>query len=441
MLGRRKFLKATTGAAVLAMAGPTSRATSVAKRPRVATLVTEFTYRSHAHVILENFLERYYFNGELIDGGVDVASLYVDQFPAGRDMARDVAKRYGIPIYPTIAEALQLGGKSLTVDGVLSIAEHGDYPVNERFQVMYPRKRFFDETVAVFRRSRRVVPFFNDKHLSYRWDWSAEMMRTVREMKIPFMAGGSVPLAERRPAMEVPADARIEEAVSIHGGPLEQYDYHGIEVVQSIVESRRGGETGVKRVQFLQGEAVWDAFAQGRRSLGLAEAALAAETGDASAGSLRTFVERSGDPPHAILIDYTDGLRGTILRVGTDHTRWNFACRIAGRAEPLATRFHVGPWRNRCLFKALAHAVQSFVIRGRSPYPVERTYLTTGVLCAAMDSHFERDRAVETPHLADLAYQPTDWRGMRETGRTWQIITDETPQPLGIDAGGVLSRR
>ena len=43
-----------------------------AKRPRVAALITEFTYRSHAHVILENFLEKYYFNGELTDPGVDI---------------------------------------------------------------------------------------------------------------------------------------------------------------------------------------------------------------------------------------------------------------------------------------------------------------------------------------------------------------------------------
>src|SRR5688572_7483841 len=110
VLSRREFLQ-TTGAALAAANGGASFASaSVAvKRPRVAALVTEFTYRSHAHVILENFLERYYFNGELTDGGVDIASLYVDQFPAGRDMARNVSERYGIPTYATIAEALQLG--------------------------------------------------------------------------------------------------------------------------------------------------------------------------------------------------------------------------------------------------------------------------------------------------------------------------------------------
>jgi hypothetical protein len=82
-------------------------------------VITEFTHRSHAHVILEDFLEPYYFNGKLTESGIDVVGLYVDQFPAGRDMARDVAKQFKIEIYPTIAEALRLGGKELAVDGVL----------------------------------------------------------------------------------------------------------------------------------------------------------------------------------------------------------------------------------------------------------------------------------------------------------------------------------
>ena len=136
------------------------------RRPRVAALVTEFTYRSHAHVLLENFLEKYLFRGRLTDPGVDVVSLYVDQFPEKGDMARDAAAKYGFRIYPTIAEALTLGGSEMAVDGVLSIAEFGKYPVNERGQIMYPRKQFWDETVAVFRQSERVVPVFNDKQLS-----------------------------------------------------------------------------------------------------------------------------------------------------------------------------------------------------------------------------------------------------------------------------------
>ena len=48
------------------------------KRPRVAAVYTSFTYRSHAHVILENFLQPYLFCGEVTDPGVDVVSFYRD---------------------------------------------------------------------------------------------------------------------------------------------------------------------------------------------------------------------------------------------------------------------------------------------------------------------------------------------------------------------------
>ena len=122
-------------------------------------------------MIIENFLEPYLFNGKKTESGMEIVGLYVDQFP-DRDMSRDVAKEYGLKIYPTIAEALQAGGDKLAVDAVLAIGEHGNYPKNAKEQVEYPRKRFFDEIVAEFRRSGATVPVFNDKHLSYRADWA-----------------------------------------------------------------------------------------------------------------------------------------------------------------------------------------------------------------------------------------------------------------------------
>lgn len=442
-LNRRHWMGATTAGALSLAAGVEARLAvaegAAPRRPRIAAIVTEFTYRSHAHVILENFLEPYYFNGRPTDPGVDVAALYVDQFPDG-DMARDVARDYGIDIFPTIAAALRLGGADLAVDGVLLIGEHGDYPLNERGQKMYPRKQFFDEIVAAFRESGRVVPLYNDKHLSYRWDWSAEMIAAVAELRIPFMAGSSVPLAQRRPPLELPEGARIAEAVSIHSGPQEVYDFHALEVLQSMVESRRGGETGVAEVQLLEGDAVWQAAADGRWDGALAEAAMRAQS-DAYVGPLSDFVEPADGqryPAHAILVHYRDGLRATVLRIGQSSTRWNFACRLADETEPRATSFYVGPWENRNLFKALSHAIQVHIREKQSPYPVERTLLTTGVLAAAMDSRYDGQRLLATPHL-NIAYRARDFRALREMGDTWKIITEDLPQPAGIDPGGPRS--
>jgi len=402
---------------------------------KVAAVFTEFTYRSHAHVILENFLEPYYFNGRKTDSGCDVVSFFGDQFPARRDMARAVASAYSIPIFPTIAGALTLGGRELAIDAVLSIGEHGDYLLNSKGQREYPRKHFFDEIVAVFRNSRRVVPVFNDKHLSYRWDWAKEMYDVARELQIPLMAGSSVPLAQRIPSLEVPAGAKITEAVSIHGGGLDSYDFHALEVMQSIVESRAGGESGVARVQYLSGEALWRAADAGDWSAELLQAAWDSEPDrkDRRPG-LQQLLRAA---PWGVLVHYRDGLRGLAIKIGVDGTRWNFACRIAGQAKPAAMSFYVGPWQNRCLFKALAHAIQAHFRDGQAPYPVERTVLTTGVVEAGVESHARGDRAYETPHL-DISYAAKDFRALREMGGSWKLVTEEIVEPKGIDRLGKM---
>lgn len=438
LLPRRRFLRDSAGllaGAALAPAWLPRCARAAAERPRVAAIVTEFTYRSHAHVLLENFLNPYLFNGEVTSPGVEVVSLYVDQFPR-RDMARDVAKQYGIPIYKTIGEAVRNGGDTLAVDAVLAIGEHGDYPVNAKGQREYPRKRFFDEVVAVFEQAGRGVPYFNDKHLSFRWDWAKEMVDTANRLGFPMMAGSSVPLAQRRPPLEIAAGTPMSSAVSIHAGPVESYDFHGLEVLQSMVENRRGGETGVGRVQFVEGDAVWDAAEAGRWSPRLAEAALAAGPGPKVAplreGLAKTY---PGSKSHAILIDYKDGLKAIVLKAGEGGTTWHFAADLADADVPAATSFYVGPWNNRNLFKALSHAIQSFFRTGVAPYPVERTLLTSGMLDAAMDSRLAGGKPIDTPQL-EFAYQPRDYRPFREMGKTWEILTEDTPEPKGLDPSG-----
>lgn len=430
----RRSLLATLGAGValspLHLAGVLGNEPSP-RRPKLAVLFTEFTYRSHAHVILENFLEPYLFNGHKTEAGCDVVALFGDQFP-GRDMGRKVADRYGIPIYDSIDKALCRGRDQLAVDAVLSIAEQGNYPINELGQQEYPRKRFFDESIAVMKRAGRVVPYFNDKHLSYRWDWAREMYDTARELKIPFMAGSSVPLATRRPAWDLPAGAELAQAVAVHGGPLESYDFHGIELLQSIVEARKGGETGVKAVEFFSGAAL-ETLLDEENWRPLVLAAMKAEFGKDSPDLNQVENEKS-DPPHALRLHYADGLKGLVVRVGKSGTRWNIAVRLKNDPTPQASAYYVGPWNNRNLFKALSHAIQSFCKTNQAPYPVERTLLATGVLESVLRARKAGQR-LDTPHL-EIVYQPRDFKAFRELGATWEIVTPDTPQPADIDLFG-----
>src|SRR5262249_36517300 len=145
--------------------------------------------------------------------------------------------------------------------------------------------------------------------------------------RLPLMAGSSVPLAQRRPELEIPAGSAFEEAVSIHGGGVESYDFHGLEVLQSFVEPRKGGETGVASVEFLSGDALFAAAKQGRWSLRLAEAAMATEFKQVP-DLARPIAGEKAVEPHGLVITYRDGFRATVLKIGANSVRWNFACKL-----------------------------------------------------------------------------------------------------------------
>ncbi|MCA9069421.1 MAG: hypothetical protein KDA84_10880, partial [Planctomycetaceae bacterium] len=133
--------------------------------------------------------------------------------------------------------------------------------------------------------------------------------------------------------------------------------------------------------------------------------------------------------PHAIVVTYKDGLKATVLKVGSSADRWNFACRLRGESQVHSTAFFNSPWGNRGLFKALSHAIQFLFVQSQEPYPAERTLLTTGALESAMRAYEQGGGQVKTPHL-EIPYQPKDWQAMRETGATWQILTADVPQPV-----------
>jgi len=239
---------------------------------KVAAVVTEYRHWSHADVLVGKILEGYNHDGK--EGpNLRLVSLYVDQFPE-KDMARDLSKKYGFTLCDSIAKAVTLGGKAPAVDGVICVGEHGKYPTNARGQVLYPRRRFFEEVCKVFEASKKSVPVFSDKHLSAEWKDAKWVYDRARELFVPLLAGSSLPVTWRRPELKLPKDCELTEAVAIGYGPFEAYGFHALEGLQCMAERRKGGETGVKAVQCLSGEEMWKALDAGRWSKKLLEAAM-----------------------------------------------------------------------------------------------------------------------------------------------------------------------
>ena len=251
----------SAGTALAAVEPPPPRG-----RPAIAALVTVYRKASHGQGIVDRFLDGYGWQGRHHQPKVDVVALYVDQKPKG-DLSQERASRHpDLRIYPTIADALTRGTGKLAVDGVLLIGEHGSYPRNARGQTLYPRYEFFQQIVEVFRRSDRNVPVFNDKHLSWRWDWAKEMVETARKMGFALMAGSSLPVTWRIPSIDLPLGTPVSEALCVAYGGVDSYDIHGLESLQCMVERRRGGESGVTAVHAVRGSAVWDILAQRARA-------------------------------------------------------------------------------------------------------------------------------------------------------------------------------
>jgi hypothetical protein len=409
MLDRRTFLAAASSALTLPAATLLGEAPST-RRKKMAIVTTEWRYRSHAWHMGERFLAGYPLRGKWHKPDLEVVSAYVDQRP-DNDLSRQRAADFGFTIYPTIAAALRCGGDRLAVDAVLIIGEHGKYPKNELQQTQYPRYQFFKQVVEVFKKDGHTAPVFNDKHLSWNWDWAKDMVETSRALKFPFLAGSSLPVTWRMPAVDMPFGADVEEVLGIAMGAVDSYDFHALEMVQCMVERRRGGETGVVALQALRGNAVWKALEAGSWEKGgwspeLWEACLSrsqtlnqAETNShrhPSNEQVRAWVKE----PVAYRFEYADGLKANMLLMNGLVNDFTFAARLADKKEPLSTLFYLPPGPNVAYSAALMSKAEEMFVTGKAPYPIERTLLTTGLVAAGLRSLAEGQKRLLTPHLA-----------------------------------------
>ena len=416
MPDRRTFLGTATMSlfpTVISAAG--TAAEPRPKRLKLAIVTTEWRERSHVWHMGERFIHGYPIRGKWHHPAVDVVSAYVDQFPAN-DLSRARAKEFGFTIYPTIAEALRCGGSKLAVDAVLIIGEHGDYPLNAIGQKMYPRYEFFKQVVEVMTKDGRIVPLFNDKHLSWKWEWAKEMVETAERLNIPFIAGSSLPHTWRMPSVEMPLGAEIEELLGIGFSKVDHYDFHALEMMQCLAERRRGGETGVQAIQAIRGEAVWKALSAGSWQAGgwdpqLFQACLCRSQ---SLAQPETFSHRYPTieqmkamvkEPIGYRIEYKDGLRATMLLLSGLVNDFTVAARLKNQAEPFSTLFYLPPNPNVVYSAALMAQAEKTFLTGKPAHPLRRTLLTSGLVAAGMQSLAADGRRLPTPHLA-VSYQP-----------------------------------
>jgi hypothetical protein len=387
-MNRRLFL--STAAAPLVAAAPPKR---------IAAIITEYRPGSHADVVIGKYLEGYKQDDKPPYPRNKIVSMFTEQVPKA-DMSRERAKKYGVPVFRTVADALTLGGDKLAVDGVILIGEHGDYPFNDKEQRLYPRFEMFLKITDVFRQSGRSVPLFNDKHLSFNFRQAKRMVEISKEMKFPMLAGSSVPVAMRIPSIDAPFGVKQNKAVAISYSGLDIYGFHLLEALQCLTDRRKGGETGVKAVQCFEREACWQFISRNNWVERLFNQALT-----------RSNTKKPGDPkqlvkdPSVFVIEYADGLQAAAFLMTGLVEDFTVAIDMEGKAEPFSVLMNLQNGRPHHHFGCLTKKIEEMFETGRAPYPVERTLMTSGILDFSLESRFQGHKRLETPQLLQVKYQ------------------------------------
>jgi hypothetical protein len=403
-ISRRSFVVSTASAIGAFACYPALAAAR--RRKKIGLIGTEVRRHSHAQHFIDRFLLGYTWGGAWRKPDVDLVALYIDQFPES-DLARAAAKRHNVPIYPSISEALTLGTSKLAVDGVVIIGEHGKYPRNEKGQTLYPRYKFFKEIVKVFEASGRSVPVFNDKHFSTEWRECVEMVNDAKRLGFEFLAGSSLPVTRRMPAIDMPYNTPLTESVCAAYGGMDSYDFHGLETAQCMSERRKGGEVGIRRVLALRGEKMWEHAARRETTVRLLVAALTrshnlpVKEGYPTDAVTFDWARKVFPEGWAYFIEHRDGFRTTLFMLPIHD--FNYAGLNARTGEIISCQMYLPmPTHGSTtadFFNPQIRHIERMIVENRAPYPVERTLLTSGMTLAGVES-FHRDAAVETPEMA-----------------------------------------
>src|SRR6476620_1422544 len=425
---RREMLGAAGMAGLAALGGSAPLAGSVAgavqqgtqARPRIACIVTFWgAPGSHADWIVAKLMDGYWWQGAHTASRVDVASVYIHQFETSL-LGQKICKAKQIPIYKTVSEAVTLGGPELAVDGIVIVGEHGDYPTDLKGHWLLPRWWMYQQVIRVFERTKRSVPVFNDKHLSYNWDDAKWMFDKSRELNFPLSGGSSVQLFCRKPEIDIAADTPIKNSIVVGAAPDEGAIFHCIDVLQSFHDRRKGGETGVKSVQSIRGPETWKWVEQNPWANNLLEAVR--KNFDLKPGPFQEGRQAPRRPsqPNGCIGEYNGGTKAAVISGGG--VGWTYAGEIEGQKDPtiISMLGWPGPISQYHAANAHEHWIVEMMLTGKEPFNAERLLLSTGITNHYMDSNWENGRysavgrVIETPYM-NMKYHSTHGP-MFETG-------------------------
>ncbi len=404
---RREILGITGMAGLAALTGISTDAVGQTqqRKPRIAVVTTYWAAtNSHADWMVNKLIDGYWWNSAHTPSQIEIVSVYIHQIETS-GLGVKVCKAKNIPIFKTVGETLTLGGTELAVDGVVIVGEHGNFPKTMKGQWLLPRWWMYSQVISVFEKSKRSVPVFNDKHLSYNWDEAKWMFNKSRELNFPLSGGSGVPTYYRNPEIELENNTPITASVVVGNAPDEGALFHCIDTLQAFVERRNGGETGVRSVKYIKGPDAWKWTENNPWAGNLLESIR-------KKLNLKPGYYQELPRMNVSIIEYNDGTKAAIY--ADRIPEWHFAADIKGKSEPTMISMvgFPGPFSQYHAFNAQPHWIVEMMVSKKEPFNAERLLLSTGILSNLLDSSWEDGvylpigRDVDTPFL-NMSYRPT----------------------------------
>jgi hypothetical protein len=226
--------------------------------------------------------------------------------------------------------------------------------------------------------------------------------------KISLLAGTPLTVTWRLPEIDLPLGTPLMEALIVVQGRAFGAELNGLEGLLPVIERRRGGESGIRSVRFLEGKEVWRAGEKKLWSWPLLAAAISRSDtpqGDPVKDG-RTqdivglgLVPRLPSQPRGWLLEHHDGLRSAVLVLDGVVADFNFAVRARDGNIFSAQLFRPPPPAEHH-FSRLAAVLEDLFRTGKPPWPVQRNLLIAGLLQTFSQPSARFAERVETPELA-----------------------------------------
>ena len=251
------------------------------------------------------------------------------------------------------------------------------------------------------------APCFLHGALGTSLDAAQQTAKLASSRRVALAAGTPLGVTWKLPLAEIPMGMPLNEALVVVQGSAPAAEFEALEGLLPLIERRQGGETGIRQVQFFQGNELWRAGGEDQWSWPLLASALSRSDtpqGDPVKDG-RTqdlvglgLVPKLAREPRGWVIEHRDGLRSTILVLDGVVADYNFAVRTSdGRI--VSAQIYRPPAPTAHHFTRLAEVIEDFFRTHKQPWPLERSLLLSGLLQMIRNPTAQNGRPIETPTL------------------------------------------